>query len=327
VDNKKLTITEKADFFNTLSMVYRTGVSIPVILEDQLRVIKSPSYRRLLRRIIGGTKSGRELSTLMDRAFGFSKADISLVKSAERCGEMPAITKELGDYYHKLHTFRSRLKNALVTPILLFSAAVFIASLPVLFSEGTAKYIIDVVSTFLIVTVIAGAGTLAFLFLQKKSKDDKRCAEAYLSIPFWGPIAKNIDLYRFNRLLSLAISAGEGMGASLQIAAGGVHNCILKNDIFKARYLIEKKGMTLKDAFAGSEYLRGIGMRIMTGGEISGTLDAMTSKFSAYTYEDILHQIEMLVKKIRIGSYTLAMLYIISRIFMLLGNIYKSSLL
>jgi type II secretory pathway component PulF len=298
---KGLTIKEKAEFFNTLSVILRTGVSIPVVLEGHLKGTESPPYRRLIRRIVGGAKSGRALSEMMDPSFGFSRTDMNLLKSSERCGNLPEITKDLSNYYNQMYTFHARLRSALLTPVLLFSAAVFIASSPVLFSEGTMKYITDVVSTFLIVGAIFCVCALFFLFLQKRAEEDRTSAEIWMSIPFWGPIARNMDLYRFSRLFSLSISAGEGMSGSLMIAASGVYNCILKQDIYKAKYLIEKRGMTLQEAFVGSEYLKGIAMRIMAGGEISGTLDSMTSKLSVYTYEDVLHQVDMLVKKIRIG--------------------------
>ncbi len=140
-------------------------------------------------------------------------------------------------------------------------------------------------------------------------------------------LERKIDLYRFSMLLNISISSGLGISESLNITASGVPNFLLKKEIFKARYMIEKRGMTLEQAFAGSKVLSTLTRRMILSGEVSGTIVTQLEKLAAYTFEDITGKVNGLVRTVKILSYLIASIFIISRIFMLsssiLGSIYS----
>jgi len=219
--------------------------------------------------------------------------------------------------------FLLRLKRAVFIPAATFTAACFIAAFPALIKYGFARFFFEA-SIYLAAAVFAFGGAFILLrWITKNSGRSRKAAAALYTIPGWGGIARKLDLYRFARIMSLSISSGLGISECLRLSSGGARSCILKEDIIKAGYLIEKRGMTLREAFAASEALGDLAKKMLFGGDISGTTDLMTAKLADYLYEELNSDIKVLVKIVSIASTVLVALFLIARILMLASDIFS----
>jgi type IV pilus assembly protein PilC len=319
--NKHLSSKEKARIYSILSVILKTGVSLPVALQSQYNISKNSRERLIYRRLVLGADKGRNISESLSAIAVFSKMDISLIKAAERTGNVPGILKELAEYNLSLDMFLRRMKRAVFIPAATFTTACFIAALPALVKYGFARFLFEALIYLAAAIFVIGGAFILLRGVAKKAGRNRKAAAALYSMPGWGTIARKMDLFRFARIMSLSISAGLGISECLRLSSSCVDSCILKEDIIKAGYLIEKRGMTLREAFAASEALGGLSKKMLAGGEVSGTIGVTTAKLADYLYEELISHIKVLVKIVNIASTVLVALFLIARIFMLAGGI------
>ncbi len=321
----QLTLREKGDFFHLLKSLTKTGVSIPLVLEEQAKVTPPGAYRLLLHRTASGIKAGRSYGdTLRGNSFGLSNLDINLLETGEKTGHIPRVCQDLEKYYYEQDKARKKLISGVTGPAALFFAASLIAAVPALFNKSVTAFFIEAFTYIFALGMIIFGGYMTFKNLKRKAGHQREAGLRLYNLPLWGPVERNLDLYRFATILNLSISAGLGLPGSLKMTASGVDNYLLKDDIFKARRLIEKKGLTLDQAFSTSSALGHLVKRIMITGELTGTIDEQLSKLSDYLYEDLMHRITGLLKSIKIFSYSFAMMFILFRLVTLWGGVFSS---
>jgi type IV pilus assembly protein PilC len=320
--NKHLSSKEKARIYSILSVILKTGVSLPVALQSQYDVSKNAREKLIFRRLVLGADKGRNISESLSAIAGFSKMDISLIKAAEQTGNVPGILKDLAEYNLSLDMFLHRMKRAVFIPGATFTAACFIAALPALVKYGFARFLFEALIYLAVAAFVLGGAFILLRGVANNAGRNRKAAAALYSMPGWGTIARKMDLYRFARIMSLSISAGLGISECLRLSSVGVQSCILKGDIIKAEYLIEKRGMTLREAFAESEALGGLVKKMLAGGEISGTIGVTTAKLADYFHDELNNDITVMVRMVNIASTLLVALFLIARIFMLAGDIF-----
>jgi general secretion pathway protein F len=321
--NENIFPKEKAKIYSILSIILKTGVSLPVGLQEQYHVSKTAREKLLFRRLVLGADKGRDISESLSAIPGFSKMEISLMKAAERTGNVPGILKDLAEYNENLDIFLLRMKRAVFIPAATFAAACFVAAFPALIKYGFARCIFEVSIYLAAAVFVLGGAFILLRWITKNARRSRKAAAALYSIPGWGAIARKLDLYRFARIMSMSISAGLGIYECLRLSSGGVRSCILKEDIIKAGYLVEKRGMTLREAFAASEALGGLAKKMLAGGEISGTTVPMTAKLADYLFDELYNDTKVIVRIVNLATTVLVALFLIARILMLAGDIFQ----
>lgn len=326
-DQPKLSLQDKASFFQVLHTVVKTGVSMPVVLHEQAKTMPGGAYKTVLNSIAAGAERGKSVAeVLKSTPGGLSALDINLIGAGEKTGSLPYVLKNMSKYYNSQYRLTRKLVSAVFIPSLVFVFACFIAALPTLFNSGLPAFIWESFVWIAGLALLIAGSRLYYINLRRRAESERSAGERIYRFPLWGKIERKIDFYRFSTLLNISISSGLGISESLNITASGVPNFLLKKEIFKARYMIEKRGMTLEQAFAGSKVLGPLTRRMILSGEISGTIVTQLEKLAAYTFEDITSHVDALVRTVKILSYLIASIFIISRIFMLsssiLGSIY-----
>lgn len=314
---------EKAELFSILSIILKTGVSLPLALEGQVEALRDIHSRFIYTKLKTELVRGKILSESLKLISGVSDIEINLIKAAEKTGTLPTVLNDLSIYNKNLFILTERLKRAFVIPAATFTAACFIASLPALARYGFGRFIAESLAYILAAAAVIILLYFIFSCIKRRARIEKRFSLFLYSLPLWGRIEKKLDLFRFSRILSLSISAGLNMADCLSSGASAVNSFSLKQDIYKARYLIEKRGMTLQEAFSESESLSGLAKRMLAGGEISGTMGESMGKLSDYLQEELTADAKVLVRTVSVAAVVSVALFIIFRIFMLAGGIFS----
>lgn len=307
-----------------IARILKTGVNILVVLEEQYSFANTAAYRRILRRIITGIKKGSSLEDIFnDPVSGLSSMDRNLIRAAESSGQSAMVFEELGEYYTRLSMMMRKVTNSLFAPAIIFLAASFIAATPALFRSGFGSFIFEALVYIIGLGLVIGGSYFVLNNIKRKAANDPAAGRMWYAVPLWGDIARNLDLYRFLKVFSICISSGLGTAQSLNLAANVTDTFLMREDIYRARYLIEKKGMSITQAFTATNYLGDLVKKIMSTGELSGTLDSSVMKYAEYIYEDLGYQVKNFINLVKIGSYIFAALFVLSRIAVLYSEVFK----
>ncbi len=81
----KLSLHGKANFFQVLHTVVKTGVSMSVVLYEQTKIAPDGAYKTLFNSIAAGAERGKSVSeVLKNTSGGLSALDINLIGAGER---------------------------------------------------------------------------------------------------------------------------------------------------------------------------------------------------------------------------------------------------
>jgi type IV pilus assembly protein PilC len=207
-----------------------TGAGIGVIsafesIEKELRTIQ---MKRVVKTIIHDLRNGNTLWSSMKKTGVFDISDIEIIHIGEETGQLPQNLKVVSMQNRKNSMFRSKIKSALLYPVLVLSIAIIVAL-------GTAWFILPKLARVfdqmrielpLLTRIVIGIGkffgehgviavpsiiallsiSLYLLFMREKSK---HIGQAILfRTPGVGRLIREIEIARFGYLLGLLINSG-----------------------------------------------------------------------------------------------------------------------
>jgi len=239
-------LVEKMFFTRNLQVMISAGLSLPRAIGNLSLQTKNKKFKASLLKIQEEITKGRSFSdSLADYPEIFSELFQNMVRVGEESGTLEEVLKVLSLQMEKEADLRSKIKGALIYPVIIISAMIGIGILmltmvvPKLaetFKElgielpMTTKLVISL-ATFLIerwYLVLLILLFLIFLFyLALKSKTGKKKIDTILlKIPIISPIIKNTNSAYTARNLSSLISAGISLPRSLEITSrtfGNIH--------------------------------------------------------------------------------------------------------
>lgn len=292
-----------AEFYTMLSFMLEAGMS----LHESLISIRDSSINKKLKRLSSVTadevRKGATLSGAMKKSGLFSHASTEQIKAGEESGTVPTALKRLITQTEKELEFTSKLKNAMIYPIIICIVMVGVlwvlmtvvvpplsatlvemgGELPLItkiviavskFMSTATPYII-----ILIVSVI-----IAYKILIKNSNIKYSVDANKLKIPIVGNMLEKIELSRFCRNLSAMQASGITLVTSLKIVDAAIKNSKISKSIQKACKLIEISGMNLGTALSKSGNFPNLMMQLIEVGISSGQICDVLDKI-AMQYE------------------------------------------
>src|SRR3989344_2440971 len=101
------------------------------LLEGQSR---NPSLRTVLADIIQGIRGGKPFSeALKTHPKQFSKIYVALVQAGEKSGKLDVVLERLADNLEKTRSFRSKLKTAMIYPLIIVIGIVLLTMIMMIF--------------------------------------------------------------------------------------------------------------------------------------------------------------------------------------------------
>ncbi len=297
----RVTFNDIVDLTRQLAIMLNAGLTIV----DALDILKNQTKRTTLKNLIEDidkqVKAGTPLSTgLRKHSRHFSNLYIALVKSGEASGKLSEILLKLADNLEKQREFKTKVRGAMVYPMVVVSAMLIVMFIMVTFvlpkmldlyknfdvELPLPTKILIAVSSFassfwpIIIIVVVGGIFLVRRYL--KTKAGKKSFDALvLKLPLASNVIKQAALVDSTRTLAILVGSGVSILDALSIVIDTTGNTVFR-DGFENVYKNVQKGQSLGNSLSQEGVFPPILVQMTMVGENTGHLDDTLSRLSKY---------------------------------------------
>jgi type IV pilus assembly protein PilC len=278
--------------------------------------IKNREFKEVISEIVGEVEGGSSLS----KAFSkypkiFSPFYVAMVKAGEASGKLSECLNYLANHLEREHNIKSKVKGAMIYPILVF--IVFLAILGLMmfsilpsfekiFTEREIElpFITKMIlsfskflrENFLIFISIFGIFIFFILYYFRTEEGKKVFDRISLKIPFFGDISRQSILSRFSENLSTLTSAGLPLTEALEITEEIIENDIYKNVISKIKEGVKKGEKISSISSVYPELFPPLFNQLVLIGEQSGNLSSTLLEISNFYQAEVERAIDSFLK-------------------------------
>jgi len=256
----KVKTVDKMMFARNLRVMVAAGVSLPKALKILAAQTQSKKFNRAILSTSEEIIKGKSFSVALSKhPTIFSELFVSMIKVGEEAGTLEEVLRVLTDQMEKEHGIKSKIKGAMIYPLVIILAMIIIGVLMMIMVIPKLAQVFADLKIELPVTTrtVIAAGiflskfwyllpiaVLIFLFLAKaflKTKAGKLIVDTLvLKIPIIASIIKKTNTAYTARTLSSLITAGVPIVRSLRIVSRTLGNIYYKEALLKAAEQVEK---------------------------------------------------------------------------------------
>lgn len=273
------------------------------ILADQQ---ENKTFKRILREVNMSVQAGATLSeSLKKYPKQFDDLFCNLVAAGEAGGILDIILQRLAAYIEKAEKLKSKVKSALMYPIIVVIVAVGVIVVIMVFVIPVFQTMFDSFGKSLpmltqvvvelskftkgnIIYIAIAFGVFFYAF--KRFINTKRGRIVFdrvsLMMPVVGPLIRKVAVAKFSRTLSTMMSSGVPILASLDIVARTAGNKIIEEAINDVRGAIAE-GRAIADPLMESGVFPTMVVQMISVGEEAGALDTMLEKIADFYDEEV----------------------------------------
>lgn len=288
-------------FTRQFSTMISAGLPMSRCLEVLIGQTDNPNFRKVLADILKGVEGGSSLSdSLSKHPDVFSRTYQALVRAGESSGNLDVILKRLATTLEADRALKSKLKGAMIYPVIVIIAmvGVFILMMTMVIPQLADMYesmdvelptptkvmisISDFFTTNAILAAVLAAGLIfSILYFKKTEFGQKLLSDISYRLPVFGKINKSKEITSFSRTLSLLVGSAIPIVDALQIVAEVVGNGDLKRATQEATAYVEK-GNSLSEFFRGNKAFPPLLGQMAEVGEETGKMDEVLEKVATY---------------------------------------------
>jgi type IV pilus assembly protein PilC len=305
-----ISITEKIFFTQNLSVMIKSGLALDESLESLSCQTKNNYFKEIIKQVKQKIEKGIAFSDSL-AAFPkvFPLVFINIVKAGEESGKLDNSLKQLAIQMKKNHELISKIKGALIYPIIVIAAmiGIIIFMMVVIIPQITqifesfgselpiATKILIKISKFStehgIIIFIGFVLTLILLIrLMYIEKIKYFVDKIILRIPIIGEIVKKINLAKFSRTFSSLLKTGVPIVETFKLSALVLNNLAYQKELLKTAETV-KKGEAIAIILKEFPILfPPIITQMIDVGEKTGTLDSILENLAIF-YEEEIDQI------------------------------------
>lgn len=304
---ERVSLTEKIMFVRNLGVMVAAGVPLPRSLEILAKQGKNKKLKRILLDVREEVIKGKTFSDALGKYSNvFSELFISMVEVGEETGTMEDVLKVVVRQMEKGHEIRSRIKGAMVYPIVILLAMTCVGILMLILVVPKLSQVFTEMGVELPMTtrLVISLGTflkrfwytlpLIIIFLIVsfrailKTKIGKLGFDTFiLKIPIFSPIIKKTNSAHTIRTLSSLIAAGVPIVRSLEIVSNSLSNVNYKKAILQAAESV-RKGGKLSEALKKYENIYpSLIIQMIEVGEETGETANILEKLADFFEEEV----------------------------------------
>ena len=304
----RISSKDKIVFSRQLATLIGAGLPLTQSLHTVFEQTANKKMQEIVQEIIADVEGGKTLSS----AFGkhpevFNKIFIALVTAGEASGTLDDALKRIADQQEKDAAMVSKIRGAMVYPGIVLAVMVAVGvfmmvtivpqvaklysdmkkTLPVLTSIliGISDFVIN----FWWLTLILLALAIFFARQYVRTEAGSRLLDNLkLNMPPFKGMFRRLYMARFTRMGQTLLVTGVPMLDMLAIAAEGVNNAVVAEEITRAAGKVQS-GKALSAALQTEDYILPMVPQMIKIGEQSGRIDEMMGK-TAQAYEDELDE-------------------------------------
>lgn len=289
------------------SRQFATMVNSGLSLVRTLTILEQQSSNKRLKEIVAQVRvdveGGRPLSESMGRhPKAFSPLYVNMVKAGETGGVLDEVLNRVATYLEKEQALRSKIRSAMVYPILLTMAAlgglffmtiVILPQFENLFREiggsgqlplptqiAMASSVAIRKYWYIVIAVMAVSVYVLRRYLQTPG-GRARYDRFKLKMPVLGELNRKIVVARFTRTLGTLISSGVPIMQSLEVVAKAIDNVVIGEAVDAVRASI-REGQTIAIPLQFSGVFPPMVVQMAKVGEETGALEQMLEKVADF---------------------------------------------
>jgi type II secretory pathway component PulF len=316
--SKRLKRTDQANLLNNLSLLLRSGMPLNTALEEVAQTISHPGLAGSIQDIIGAVQGGMSFSEAAGKFSDiFTETVICLIRIGEETGRLDEMLKDASEHVHRMHTIISDTQRALLYPMfVLFSIGVglvfwlyyVVPKILELFKEMNVAlpkitvYLLNI-SDFIqnhFVYLLVGIVAIPIILMatRKGSRRFKKIVDwAMLKLPISKAIISASNLAHITEYFSLLIRSGINILQAVKILKDSIRNEIYRDKLEVVGKEI-KQGSSISEAFASATIFPTFVTRMISIGEVSGTLEEQLGNIAQEYTKRLSILVEMIGKMI-----------------------------
>ena len=302
-------------FSRQLSIMFKANVPLLESLKAIARQVKNPNFKEVIQSLITEVEGGAPFSKALSYYPQlFSSFYISMVKSGEISGSLSETLDYLAEHLEREYHLVSKMKSAMIYPILVFVVAFAIfmiftffvmPQLSIVFRDikvelpMITKMVIalsDFLRKWILLLISIGVVLAVALFQYLQTPQGKKLFDSFiLKVPFIGSFLKMVYLFRFAENFSTLIAGGLSITQALETSGDVVGNETYKEVIFLAKEET-KKGKPISATFSKfSDVFPPVFTQMVLVGEKTGTLDTTLTNLVDFYQKEIDREINNLL--------------------------------
>jgi type IV pilus assembly protein PilC len=311
---KKVKLNDLAVFARQFSAMINSGISIIDALDILRDQIDHPKLQQTVIAVTEDIETGSDLSeSLAKHPDVFPELFIQMVKAGETGGIIGDVLDKIANHYEKQDELQGKIKSALYYPVTIMVIAILVVlflmtnvvptfvsmfsdlgaelPLPTRILIGTSSFL---QSYWWLVGLILVALYFAFINYRKTPEGKLRTDRLILKIPQVGTMMQKIYLSRFSSTLSVLLSSGVDLLASLTIVEDVVGNKLYQKALTEARIKV-REGSTLSGPLEKREEFPKLLVHMIKVGEETGGMSSMLEKVSMFYDREVDRSVEGVV--------------------------------
>lgn len=309
-----LSFNERALLVRQLATLIAAGLPV----EEALLAVSKQGNRNAIQSLVLNVRSkvleGYSLAQGMaDYPRAFPALHRSTVAAGESAGHLDLVLARLADFTETQQASISKVKQALVYPIILLVLTLAILGgllgyvvpdIVEVFADSeqelpwltiavinTSDFVVEWGGLFLLLLLLVGLGLIR---LFKSPKIEMSFDKKLLGVPVVGKLSLGNNISQFASTLSILTSSGVPLVDAMQISSEVLSNTWLRTLVVDATNRV-REGSTLYSALDQSTYFPPMMLHMIASGEASGELDQMLSRVAEHQEADASMILNVLV--------------------------------
>lgn len=313
---ENITVTDKIFLTKYLSLMLKSGTDLFKAINILIANFDKPIMKSFLLEVRANLEKGRPFyQSFAAYPQYFSPVFVNLVKAGEASGNLKEIFENLSLDLEKEHELRSKIRSALIYPIILFILSLSILFFLVLFAlprianifQGGdfqlplfSKIVFTVggflggnilIIAFVFFALIFGG----WFFAAKTVSGKKFTADVLNAVPVIRSVVYKVSIQRFAATLSSLLKAGLPILDALNITAEAVGHPQIKEAIQRVSREGVTRGLTLGEAFGKEKVFPPVVTNLVAISEKAGHLDKVLKTLADFYDSEISFAVKNLV--------------------------------
>lgn len=303
----KVSIGQKLMLTRNLRVMIASGVSLPRALQTLSNQTGNKILKKALEDIKKDILKGESLSQSIEKHPKiFSDLFCSMIRVGEETGSLEKSLLILSQHLERSHQIRSKVKGALMYPIVVVSAMIIIGIVMLIkvvpqLNEAFKNIGVDLPP---LTKMIIGSGEfmaknwhfifLIFLLLifvfnifKRKEPVKKIKDKIFIKLPIFKNLIKKINTAYAARTISSLVSGGVSIVETLKIASSSTNNYFFQRSLLIASDAV-KKGKKLSEIMGGfSDLYSPVFIQMLQVGEETGKTSEILSQLADFLEEEV----------------------------------------
>lgn len=304
---RKIKPRDIALFTRQMATMMKAGVALLQAFDIVGRGHANPNVARLLAGIRADVETGTALSAAFRKhpAY-FGDLYCNLVEAGEAAGILDALMERLATHLEKTEAIKSRLRSALLYPLIVVAVAFIVVSLIMIFVIPAFK---DVFTSFgadlplptllvmaasdhfvqwwwLILAALGGGLYGGARLVRRSARVRQSLDRAMLRLPVFGALLEKSCVARWSRTLSTMFAAGVPLVEALDCVGGAAGNHVYEEATDAIRQEVAT-GTSLAAAMRNAGVFPAMVLQMCAIGEESGAIDHMLGKAADFYEQEV----------------------------------------